>query len=141
VVGGAPIQGDIRRGANMKPGLRLLLALAGLFLWTSLAWAAELVMFERAGCRWCEMFDREIAPIYEKSPEGRRAPLRRVDITQPMPADLGFLPVDRWTPVFVLVDDGREIGRIRGYPGEAHFWGLFGVLLQQLDESRAAKPD
>ena len=26
--------------------------------------AAELVMFEQAGCAWCEVFDREIAPIY-----------------------------------------------------------------------------
>src|SRR5450759_2512855 len=40
--------------------------------------AAELVMFEQAGCAWCEAFDREIAPIYGKTEEGLRAPLRRV---------------------------------------------------------------
>jgi hypothetical protein len=33
----------------------------------------------------------------------------------------------------VLVDGGREIGRIRGYPGEDHFWGLLGALLKKLD--------
>jgi len=33
----------------------------------------------------------------------------------------------------VLVDHGREIGRIRGYPGEDHFWGLLGVLMKKLD--------
>jgi hypothetical protein len=35
----------------------------------------------------------------------------------------------------VLVDRGREIGRIRGYPGEDHFWGLLGVLMKKLDAS------
>ena len=90
-------------------------------------------MFEQAGCAWCEAFDREIAPVYGKTEEGRRAPLRRVDIAQNMPPDLAFLDVERLTPLFVLVDQGREIGRIRGYPGEDHFWGLLGVLMKKLD--------
>ena len=95
--------------------------------------AAELVMFEQAGCAWCEAFDREIAPVYGKTEEGQRAPLRRVDIAQNMPPDLAFLDVERLTPLFVLVEQGREIGRIRGYPGEDHFWGLLGVLMKKLD--------
>src|SRR5450755_3740342 len=66
--------------------------------------AAELVMFEQAGCAWCEAFDREIAPIYGKTEEGQRAPLRRVDITQNLPPDLAFLEVERLSPLFVLVD-------------------------------------
>jgi hypothetical protein len=98
--------------------------------------AAELVMFERAGCAWCEAFDREIAPIYPKTAEGQRAPLRRVDITRSLPPDLAFLEMERLTPLFVLVDRGREIGRIRGYAGEDHFWGLLGVLMKKLDASR-----
>jgi thioredoxin-related protein len=97
------------------------------------AGAAELVMFEQTGCEWCEAFNREVAPIYGKTDEGRRAPLRRVDITRNMPADLAFLDVERLTPLFVLVDRGREIGRIRGYPGEDHFWGLLGALIKKLD--------
>ncbi len=97
--------------------------------------AAELVMFEQAGCAWCQAFDREIAPIYGKTAEGQRAPLRRVDITQAVPPDLAFIEVERLTPLFVLIDKGREIGRIRGYPGDDHFWGLLGVLIKKLDES------
>ncbi len=95
--------------------------------------AAELVMFERAGCAWCEAFDREIAPIYGKTDEGLRAPLRRVDTVQPVPRDLAFIETERLTPVFVLVDRGREIGRIRGYPGDDFFWDLLGVLMKKLD--------
>ncbi|MFI4960511.1 MAG: transcriptional regulator [Hyphomicrobiales bacterium] len=97
--------------------------------------AAELVMFEQAGCAWCEAFDREIAPIYGKTEEGLRAPLRRVDTSLGAPPDLAFIETERLTPLFVLVDRGREIGRIRGYPGEDHFWSLLGVLMKKLDAS------
>jgi hypothetical protein len=102
---------------------------------TTNARAAELVMFEQAGCAWCEVFDREIAAVYGKTDEGARAPLRRVDIAHALPSDLAFIAVERLTPLFVLVDNGREIGRIRGYPGEEHFWGLLGVLIKTLDKS------
>jgi hypothetical protein len=95
--------------------------------------AAELVMFEQAGCVWCEAFNREIAPIYGKTDEGRRAPLRRVDIAGPVPPELAFIDIEKLTPLFVMVDNGREIGRIRGYPGEDNFWGLLGVLIKKLD--------
>ena len=36
----------------------------------------------------------------------------------------------KWT--FVLMHNGAEIGRILGYPGEDHFWGLLQQLLQRL---------
>jgi thioredoxin-related protein len=98
--------------------------------------AAELVMFEQAGCVWCEAFDREIAPVYPKTDEGKRAPLRRVDIAQNVPADLAFIDAERLTPLFVLVDSGREVGRIRGYPGEDNFWGLLDVLIAKLDKAK-----
>jgi len=97
------------------------------------ALAAELVMFEQAGCGWCETFDREIAPVYPKTAEGQRAPLRRVNIDRPVPSELSFIKLERLAPLFVLVDKGEEIGRIRGYPGEDHFWGLLATLIKKLD--------
>jgi thioredoxin-related protein len=107
--------------------------------------AAELVMFERPGCAWCEVFDREIAPIYPKTEEGQRAPLRRVALDAPLPPELSFIRVERLAPVFVLIDKGREIGRIRGYPGEGNFWGLLDVLMKKLEaatgEQRARMPE
>jgi hypothetical protein len=104
-----------------------------LFASPSSSRAAELVMFEQAGCEWCAAFDREIAPIYPKTDEGRRAPLRRIDITRPLPQDLAFIAVERVTPLFVLVDNGREIGRIRGYPGEDNFWGLLDAMMKTVN--------
>jgi thioredoxin-related protein len=96
------------------------------------AGAAELVMFERAGCPYCARFNREVAPVYERTDEGKLAPLRRVDIHAPIPLDLKSIAIERITPVFVLVDKGREVGRIRGYPGEENFWGLLANLIGQL---------
>jgi thioredoxin-related protein len=95
--------------------------------------AAELVMFEQAGCSWCEAFDRDIGSIYDKTEDGLRAPLRRVDMAQPLPPGLAFLQVERLTPLFVLVDKGVEIGRIRGYGGRDMFWMQLYVLMRKLD--------
>lgn len=113
----------------------VLVALIGVALAAIPARAAELIMFEDAGCMWCARFNAEIAPAYPKTEEGRRAPLRRVDAGKALPADLNFIETERFTPLFVLVDGGREIGRIRGYPGEDHFWGLLGMLVKKLDQT------
>ncbi len=96
------------------------------------AQAAELVMFETQGCTWCEVWDAEIGAVYHKTEEGRAAPLRRVDIDEPRPPGLTTLQGVVYTPTFVLLDAGREVGRILGYPGEGHFWSLLGELIERL---------
>ena len=121
--------------------MRLFAGFLALILMLAPARAAELIMFTQRGCAWCERFDREIAPAYEKTAEGKRAPLRRVDLAKPQPQDLAFILRERFTPVFVLIDNGREIGRIRGYPGDAFFYGLLGNLVAQMDRGEASKPD
>ena len=126
--------------ATMRRILELIssLALIGvtfITLMSSPTRAAELVMFEQAACPWCQVFNRDIAPGYMKSDEGLRAPLRRVDIDRPVPPDLAFIQIERLTPLFVLVDKGREIGRIRGYPGEESFWMQIAVLFRNLDSA------
>ena len=35
-----------------------------------------------------------------------------------------------FTPTFILVNDGAELGRIEGYLGEDFFWALLGMLLK-----------
>jgi len=100
--------------------------------------AAELVMFEQAGCAWCAAFDRDVAPIYARTEEGLVAPLRRVDIDQKLPPDLAFIGVERLTPLFVLIDKDHEIGRIRGYPGPESFWMQIAVLFDRLHKIEAS---
>ncbi len=125
-----------RRKSFLKAAASGGLALALLF---SPAWnapgsaqAAELVMFETLGCPWCLACDEEVGIIYHKTAEGRAAPLRRLDIGDPRPPELAALPGIIYTPTFVLMDGGREIGRIVGYLGEDQFWGLLGELFARL---------
>ena len=91
-------------------------------------------MFEAPLCEWCEVWDDEVGVVYHKTSEGRRAPLRRIALHEPRPADLATIAGVRYTTTFVLVDQGREVGRIVGYPGEDHFWGLLQVLLDDLPQ-------
>lgn len=90
----------------------------------------RLLMAEEPGCYWCAQWNEDIAPIYPKSAEGRAAPLQRYDIFAP-PADVSFDRRVVFTPSFVLVVDGTEVGRIEGYPGEDFFWGLLGKMLKE----------
>ena len=94
--------------------------------------AQQLVMIEEHGCYWCERWNEEVGVIYHKTSEGKRAPLRRIDMHDKLPNDLSFLAKGGYTPTFVLINEGREVGRIRGYPGEDFFWGLLGKLLDKL---------
>jgi len=104
----------------------------GLALLPATAEAAELLMFERRGCPWCREWERGIGPIYPKSDVGRRAPLRRVDLDAGLPPGLTLRRPIRYTPTFVLVEGGRELDRIEGYPGEDFFWGRAERLLGRL---------
>lgn len=90
--------------------------------------ALELVMVEQAGCPWCARWNEEIGPIYPKTDEGEAAPLRRIDIGN-LPGEMELDKKVVFTPTFLLVEDGRELGRIEGYPGEDFFWGLLARLL------------
>lgn len=96
--------------------------------------AAELIMVEEKGCVWCAKWNREIADIYPKTAEGMAAPLRRLDLNDPRPDDITFQRDLRFTPTFVLVDNGKELSRIEGYPGEDFFWGLLSKMLKENTE-------
>ncbi|UWQ93403.1 hypothetical protein K3727_15155 [Rhodobacteraceae bacterium M382] len=95
---------------------------------STMAQATELVMVEQTGCEWCERWNQEIAPIYPKTSEGRFAPLRRVDLRN-MPDDLKITRRVNFTPTFLIVENGHEIGRLEGYPGEDFFWPVLNGLL------------
>jgi len=110
-----------------------LIAVFWLLLIAAPSRGAELLMFEERGCPWCARWHAEIGPAYPNTDEGRRAPLRRLDIHAPRPEGIALGPPLRLTPTFVLVERGREVGRITGYPGQDFFWGLLGELLARRD--------
>lgn len=111
----------------------LLTCLALLFSWAALpAWAdMQLIMVEETGCMWCARWNQEVGPEYPVTAEGRLAPLRRIELNDPVPEDLVLDGKLRLTPTFVLVRDGQEIARLEGYPGEDFFWALIDRMLTE----------
>jgi thioredoxin-related protein len=89
-----------------------------------------LLMAEERGCYWCAQWNEDISHIYPKSAEGRTAPLQRYDLHSETP-DVTFVRRVSFTPTFILVNDGAEVGRIEGYPGEDFFWGLLGMMFER----------
>ncbi len=113
----------------MTFALLLVLAAFG----ASSASALELIMFRRAGCPWCAVWDREVGPIYPKTDIGRRLPMRLVDLDRGDEMKAPLKRPVRYTPTFVLHDGSREIGRIEGYPGQDFFWGLLENLVPKAE--------
>jgi hypothetical protein len=120
--------------AAMHFRLRAFGALCAIFLLAGGAEAAELVMYRTDGCPWCARWDREIGPIYPKTDIGRRTPLRMVDLVRDSSGGIRVRSPIRYTPTFVLAENGVEVGRIEGYPGDAFFWGLLERLLERLPQ-------
>ncbi|GAA0783675.1 thioredoxin family protein [Roseibium denhamense] len=94
--------------------------------------AAEtyLYMAEEDGCSWCAKWDNEIAHIYPKTAEGKTAPLKRFDLFSDKP-NVTFKNRVRFTPTFILVQNGVEVDRIEGYPGEDFFWSLLTMMFKR----------
>ncbi|MEO1205972.1 MAG: hypothetical protein AAFV45_06530 [Pseudomonadota bacterium] len=103
--------------------------------------AAELVMFEEDGCEWCHKWNEEIGVVYDRTDEGRRAPLRRVDIHAPRPVDLREITRINFTPTFVVIENGKEYGRILGHPGEDFFWPMLQKILATLPQQVPSEND
>ena len=96
------------------------------------ACASELVMFEQAGCVYCQRWDRSVGTLYDKTDEARLLPLRRIDIRDQKMSGVALASPVRFTPTFVVVDNGREIGRITGYSNDDAFWGLLDTFAAKL---------
>ncbi|MDP2086176.1 MAG: thioredoxin family protein [Gemmobacter sp.] len=102
-------------------------------LWLGAAGSAlaqiELLMVEQPGCIYCARWHAEVGPEYPITDEGRAAPLRPVQLRAPLPEGISLVSPPVFTPTFVLLKDGAEVGRIEGYPGEDFFWPLLGQLI------------
>jgi len=88
-----------------------------------------LLMAEKEGCFWCIRWHDEVGPIYPKTDEGRAAPLLRHDLAAPLPDGIELNSRVRFTPTFILLEDGHEVARIEGYPGDMFFWALLNDML------------
>src|SRR4051794_390258 len=115
-----------------KSALLAAMAVAASLSWPAVTQAAELVMFERDGCVWCARWNRDVGPVYGKTAEARVLPLRRIDIDRQGESGIALATPVRYTPTFVVVDHGHEVGRITGYINDESFWGLLDTLAAKL---------
>lgn len=103
---------------------------------------AVLVMIGDPGCPYCARFEREAAPGYRASEDGQFAPLIRRDRHD---ADIAFIPRVVYSPTFIMLVRGREVGRIVGYGGSDIFWmqvaGLLADARAVLRQTGQAVPD
>ena len=90
-----------------------------------------LLMLEQAACEWCDRWNEEIGGAYALTEEGQQAPLQRRDIHEPLPEDIELSARAHFTPTFVLLEQGREVGRISGYPGPDFFYPMLARLIAQ----------
>ena len=92
--------------------------------------AAELMMVEQQGCYYCLEWKDQLGHIYPKTPEGKYAPLKTIDITE-VDQLKGLQRDVIFTPTFVLMEDNKELGRLEGYSGEDFFWELLELILEK----------
>lgn len=110
---------------------RIGLAFIGLMAAAQAAMAeTELLMFEQPGCIYCARWDAEVGPEYPLTDEGKAAPLRRLQLRAPLPEGITIERHPVFTPTFILIKDGTEVGRIEGYPSEDFFWPLLANMIE-----------
>ena len=92
----------------------------------------EILVVEIDNCIYCGLFRRDVAPTYTTSARAKSAPLRFVDINAPDVDRLALqAPIDT-VPTVLVVENGREVGRIAGYVGpEIFFHSLSRILPDQ----------
>ncbi|MGI9423981.1 MAG: transcriptional regulator [Hyphomicrobiaceae bacterium] len=116
--------------------ITLGLSLTGLLICTAVfafipANAAQLINLEEDGCSWCERWHQVVGLIPDNTRESKYTLLRRVDVHEDLPDDLSFVVKGGYTPTFILIDDDREIGRIRDYSGEESSCGLLAKKIRK----------
>lgn len=79
----------------------------------------QLIMVDDPTCRYCRMWNEAVGAGYAKSPEGRTAPLKRV---RRGARELAGLEHVVYTPTFIVMQGGEEVGRISGYSGPDYFY-------------------
>ncbi len=124
----------VRVAKSMKRVIAL-----GAFVWLAVASlphvasATELLAVMRDNCPYCRAWEIQVGSIYNKTDESRVAPLHRIAIDELGRTHYIFNEPVRYTPTFVVMDRGVEIGRIVGYSDEAMFWGLLREILDRME--------
>lgn len=91
---------------------------------------ARLVVYEIEGCAYCAEFRRVVLPAYWGSRQAAEMPIEIVDLNALGTNGHALRHRLDVVPTFVVIDDGREIGRIEGYPGRDNLAVAIEVVLR-----------
>lgn len=113
----------------------LALALTGL---SATSHSAELLYFYDKSCGACQKFDREVGIVYDKTREGKVAPITKVEYhvwrkqeLKPFADALQQRVIG--TPTFVMLHNGKEIDRLTGYSNDELFWLAMQHMLYRVE--------
>lgn len=91
----------------------------------------ELLVVEIDNCIYCGLFRRDVAPTYTASVRARSVPMRFIDINAPDIDALSLTAAIDSVPTVLVVENGREVGRIAGYVGPEIFFHSLNRLLPE----------
>lgn len=78
----------------------------------------RLIVVEASGCGWCSKLRQDLAPDYQQSSYQELAPLVYLNIDAYTLRQMKLSAPVMFTPTLLMVDrEGKELGRIVGYPG------------------------
>ena len=95
--------------------------------------ADELLYFYRHDCAACVKFQSEMGDIYERSYLAATVRLEPVlaDGQDYVTSAGERINVQELVPSFVLIKEGREVGRIQGYTLRSRFWLQLQALVKR----------
>jgi hypothetical protein len=81
----------------------------------------ELLVVEAEGCSYCPILRRDVEPVYLASPSAQRAKMRFADINVVEGSALVLDSPIYIVPTVLVLQDGKETGRLSGYLGVEDF--------------------
>jgi len=83
---------------------------------------ARLIMVTSEHCPYCQAWERDVGAVFNKSPYAAKLPLTRVELGSKMPKNISLKKPIIGTPTFLIIRNGQEIDRQRGYVDEEIFY-------------------
>ena len=93
----------------------------------------ELLVFEVDDCAYCELFRRDVLPLYKSSETARTVPIRFVNVSRSDESTLRLTYAITIAPTIVLMMNGKEVDRITGYTGHETFLKYVNYMLGKGD--------
>ena len=82
----------------------------------------ELVVVETPTCAYCRSFRQNLLPAYAASSRAKDTPIRFLNYKEVAKSGISLLQPISIVPTVLVIDDGREIGRIPGLTGQDLFF-------------------